>query len=213
MEYIYARVSTKKQDTKPQIAELKKKYKFAQVIQETKSSRKVRPKLRDLLDMVLEGDTIIVWKFDRISRTMLELQNMCEDLRARGVNLISFTQDIDMSTLTGKIMLLLLGMFAEMERDNISERTTIGLKNKKEEARLAGRLFKKSEREGYKFHKKGGQTPVPRSKKMLFRLSELKDLGFTWDRIAEKLAYENSEWKISAKTAYRISVRMYAGTQ
>jgi DNA invertase Pin-like site-specific DNA recombinase len=141
---------------------------------------------------------------------MIELQNMCADLAKRGVILISTTQDIDISKPMGKMFIAVLGWMAEMERDNISERTKLGMVNKKAIAEEAGKPWKK--RKFFKYNSKG-PPPVHRSKAMLARLRELRDLKFTWDRIVEKLAYENIEWKISATTARNIYGRMYAGTQ
>jgi len=210
LDYIYARVSTEGQDTDNQVSELKKKYPLAQVIEEVKSTKKVRPKLRDLLDIAEAGDRLIVWKLDRLSRSMMELQMMCADLDKRGVILISTTQDIDISKPMGKMFIAVLGWMAEMERDNISERTKLGMKNKRAIAEAEGKPWKK--RKFYKYNSKG-PPPVHRSKAMLTRLRELRGLKLTWDRVVEKLAYENIEWKIGTTTARTIYGRMYVGTQ
>ena len=210
MDYIYARVSTEDQDTENQVAELRAKYKFAQVIEETKSTRKVRPKLRDLLDIAEAGDRLIVWKMDRLSRSMIELQTMCAELDRRGIILISFTEAIDISTPLGKMFVAVLGMVAEMERTNISERTKLGIKNKKAIALAEGRVYRKHKSTK---GKKGLRPPDHRPERMLHRLVELRELGLPWGRIAEKLAYENPEWKINASTAARIHMRIELGTQ
>lgn len=205
MDYIYARVSTEEQDTQNQVVELKEKYPYAQVIEETKSSRKVRPKLVELLEVLEKDDRLIVWKLDRISRSMFELQKICHDLDKRGIILISTTQNVDISSPMGKMFIAVLGMIAEMERENISERTKIGQKQKRAYAEAIGRPWKKP-----KTHSKGGPRPVPRSPKMLARLSELKQQGLSWERIAEKLAYENERWKVCPSTANKIYARMYS---
>jgi len=214
-DYIYARVSSQEQDTENQIAELKALYPDAIVVEETKSSLKVRPKLVNLLEMMTKGDRLIVWKLDRISRGMVEMQQICQDLDDRGITLISTTQNIDMSTTMGKMFIAILGMIAEMERENISERTLLGLKRSKAEyeikakkAKDAGKKIKAWRKDST--HKKGGRTPTPWSPKCLSRLSELKLLGHSWETIAEKLAYENAAWKMSGRTVNRTYNRMYS---
>ena len=205
MDYIYARVSTEEQDTQNQVAELRSKYPYARITEETKSSRKIRPKLVELLEVLEKGDRLIVWKLDRISRSMLELQEICNDLHTRGITLISTTQNVDMSTPMGKMFIAVLGMIAEMERENISERTKLGIKRKKAVAKATGQLWKRPSK-----HRKGGRVAAYRSPHMAARLAELKAMGYSWERITEKLAYENIEWKVSPTTATRIYAKMNA---
>ena len=205
MVYIYARVSTADQDTLNQTNELLKIYPGAHVVEETQSSRKIRPKLQELLEALEKGDTLIVWKFDRISRSMLELQKICQDINDRGVNLISTTENIDITTPMGKMFIAVLGMVAEMERENISERTKLGIKTKKALAEAKGLVYRKGTT-----HSKGGARPVPRSPKMIEMLMKLKEKGLTWERIAEKLAFANPDWKIGKSTVRRLFNREYA---
>lgn len=215
MDYIYARVSSQEQDTENQVAELKKQFPYAHVVEETKSTFKVRPKLVEVLELLEKGDTLVVWKLDRLSRNMMELQQICNDLDARGINLISTTQNVDISNPMGKMFIALLGMMAEMERENISERTLLGMKRSKAEWVIKAAMAKekgktiKPWRKPTK-HSKGGRTHVPRSPKCLARISELKLLGLTWKRIAEKLAYENPDWKMHPGTVHNICARMFS---
>ena len=228
MDYIYTRVSSKEQTTSNQLADLKVSFPYAHVVDETKSTYKVRPKLVELLELLEKGDQLIVWKLDRLSRNMMELQEICNDLNKRGINLISTTQNVDISNPMGKMFIALLGMMAEMERENISERTLLGIKRSKadfeiqaEKCRAEGRKVLVSVlRKGKKIkitewrkkskHKKGGRTHTQWSPKCLSRLSELKLLGLNWDRIAEKLAYENPDWKMHPTTVNRTYNRMFS---
>lgn len=205
MQYVYVRVSTKDQNTISQKVELSKQYPNAKIIEETASTRKERPRLQALIDHLIEGDTLIVWKLDRISRSMIELQKICSDLHERGITLISTTQNVDMSTPMGKMFVAVLGMVAEMERENISERTKIGIAARKERFKYSDEPWRKTTT-----HSKGGRTCRQHSDQMLKRLCELKEVGLSWRRVVEKLAYENPKWKIGSTTAARIHGRILA---
>ncbi len=228
MDYIYARVSSQEQDTRNQVAELKTQFPYAHVVEETKSTRKVRPKLVEVLELLEKGDRLIVWKLDRLSRNMMELQQICNNLDDRGINLIATTQNVDISNPMGKMFIALLGMMAEMERENISERTLLGMKRTKAEFEIQaekcraegkkvevwvlrkGKRTKITEWRKPTTHKKGGRTHIPRSPKCLARIAELSMLGLTWKRIAEKLAYENPAWKMHPNTVMKTRGRMFS---
>jgi DNA invertase Pin-like site-specific DNA recombinase len=75
-----------------------------------------------------EGDTIIVWKLDRLGRSLRDLIAMLDDLRARAVKFHSLSEAIDTDTPTGRAMWQMIGVLAELERSLISERTRAGMK-------------------------------------------------------------------------------------
>ncbi len=88
-------------------------------------ARDDRPGLADLMDYVREGDTVVVWKLDRLGRNMLHILQTVRELTARRVTLVSVTDGIDSSTPAGRMMIGVLGSLAEYERELIKERTAL----------------------------------------------------------------------------------------
>lgn len=95
-----------------------------------------RPELQKMLDQLREGDVVVVWKLDRLSRSLKDLLHIMEHLSARGAGFRSLTEHIDTTTPAGRMMMQMVGAFAEFERAMIRERTQAGL----EQARLKGRV-------------------------------------------------------------------------
>lgn len=98
-----------------------------------------RPQLIAALDYIRAGDTLVVWKLDRLARSMGQLIETAEDLDARGIGLRSLTEQIDTTTPGGKLVFHLFGALAEFERAIIRERTTAGLRAARERGRTGGR--------------------------------------------------------------------------
>lgn len=88
-------------------------------------ARDDRPGLTDLMAYVREGDTVVVWKLDRLGRNMLHILQTVKALTERGVTLVSVTDGIDSSTPAGRMMIGVLGSLAEYERELIKERTAL----------------------------------------------------------------------------------------
>ena len=88
------------------------------------------------------GDTLIVWKLDRLGRSLRDLIAMLDDLRARGVKFHSLTEAIDTATPTGRAMWQMIGVLAELERSLISERTRAGVKAAQRRSVKFGRKVK-----------------------------------------------------------------------
>lgn len=133
--YGYARVSTKKQSLKMQNDELKK-FGCTQIVQEKVSALADRPLFNNLMFALKEGDTLVVWKLDRLGRSMFDLVKIVSDMDAKGVKFVSLTEKIDTSTSPGKMMLMLFSMMAEYELEIKKER----LEASREIARLKGKL-------------------------------------------------------------------------
>lgn len=125
----YARVSTAEQSIQMQIDALRKAgVQPDNVHAETASGiASKRLALSMALRDVRAGDTLVVWKLDRLGRSMLDLLNRINDLEARGVGLRSLTDGIDTTTPAGRLMLHMLGALAQFERDLIRERTRAGM--------------------------------------------------------------------------------------
>jgi DNA invertase Pin-like site-specific DNA recombinase len=88
-------------------------------------ARDDRPGLAALLDYVRDGDTVVVWKLDRLGRNTLHILETVKALTDRGVTLISTTDGIDSSTAAGRMMIGVLGSLAEYERELVKERTAL----------------------------------------------------------------------------------------
>jgi DNA invertase Pin-like site-specific DNA recombinase len=154
----YARVSTQLQDNATQIDALKKSG-CETIFEETMSGgRWERPKLQELLKHIRKGDTVVVWKLDRLSRSLKDLLFIMEQIEIKGAGFKSLTESIDTTTSAGKMMMQMVGVFAEFERSMLKERTMKGLQYAREQGRIGGRKPKLNDaqlKELLKLHKKG----------------------------------------------------------
>lgn len=135
----YVRVSTNDQNTALQINALNSA--GCEQIFEDKISGKTsdRPGLNKLLKTLSPGDTLVVWKLDRLGRSMRHLVTLIEELRQRGVNFRSLTDSIDTSSPMGRFFFHVMGALAEMERELIVERTRAGVEAARAQGRIGGR--------------------------------------------------------------------------
>jgi DNA invertase Pin-like site-specific DNA recombinase len=139
MKYGYARVSSKDQNLFLQKDALNR-YGVDKIYEEKISSRvKSRPELGKLLSVLKEDDTIVIFKLDRISRSVKELISLSERFDKRGIHFISLHDSIDTTTANGRLFFRILASIAEFERDLISERTVAGLESARARGRLGGR--------------------------------------------------------------------------
>lgn len=144
MEIGYARVSTGDQDTTAQIRALEAAG-VERVYQEQASGgRWDRPELHKVLDQLRQGDVLVVWKLDRLSRSLKDLLTIMERIEQRGAGFRSLTEAIDTTTPAGRMMMQMVGSFAEFERAMIRERTKAGLEQARSEGRVGGRKPKLS---------------------------------------------------------------------
>ena len=138
----YARVSTQEQDTQAQILALKKAG-CEKIFQEKASGgRWDRPELHRLLDQLRKGDIVVVWKLDRLSRSLKELLLTLEKIEEAQADFQSLTEAIDTATPGGRLMMQIVGSFAEFERAMLRERTRNGLNAARKEGRIGGRRSK-----------------------------------------------------------------------
>lgn len=101
-----------------------------------------RPGLTDALAYMRPGDTLVVWKLDRLGRTLKRLIQFVTDLQAQEKNFVSLKENIDTTSSTGKLIFHIFGALAEFERDVIVERTKAGLAAARARGRLGGRKAK-----------------------------------------------------------------------
>ena len=135
----YARVSTNEQNLAMQLDALAKAG-CARRFEDTASGAKAdRPGLKAALDFVREGDVLIVWKLDRLGRSLPHLIETVSRLEARGVGFRSLTESIDTTTPGGRLIFHVFGALAQFERDLIRERTRAGLDAAAARGRQGGR--------------------------------------------------------------------------
>jgi len=101
-----------------------------------------RPQLQAMLGQLRKDDIIVVWKLDRLSRSLKDLLHIMETLKEKGAGFKSITEAIDTTSPAGVMFMQIIGSFAEFERAMIRERTNAGLSIAKSEGRIGGRKFK-----------------------------------------------------------------------
>ena len=139
MKIGYARVSTDAQETHLQMDALKRA-RCSRIYQEKASGAKTeRPELMRLLDSARKGDVVIVWKLDRLARSLRQLIDTTVLLNERGVELHSLTENINTTTPSGKLTFHLFASLAEFERDILRQRVNAGLKAARRRGRVGGR--------------------------------------------------------------------------
>ena len=174
----YARVSTSSQNLDMQIAALKKSD-CDRIFVEKVSGVKERPELQAALKYMRAGDTLIVYKFDRIGRSLKDLVNIFADLQKRDIGLISLNDNIDASSNSGKFMMNVFAALAEFEHTIIIERCQAG----REEAKRKGKQF-------------GRPKGIPKDK--IAACSSLYKSGLTISAIQKQLNIK------SKSTVYRL---------
>jgi DNA invertase Pin-like site-specific DNA recombinase len=143
MKYGYARVSTDDQTLALQLVALKQAgCKTVFKDDGLSGATTKRPALLRCLKKLEHGDTLTVWKLDRLGRSLRDLITMLDDLKQRGVKFRSLTEAIDTATPTGRAMWQMIGVLAELERSLISERTRAGVKAAKARGVKFGRKRK-----------------------------------------------------------------------
>lgn len=138
----YARVSTQDQETNVQIAALKSV--GCELIFQEKASggRWERPELHRLLGQLRKNDVVVVWKLDRLSRSLKDVLALMEKIKNLDAGFRSLTEAIDTTSPGGRMMMQIVGSFAEFEREMLKERTHIGLIAARKEGRMGGRRHK-----------------------------------------------------------------------
>lgn len=137
----YARVSTQEQNLDLQRDALRAAA-CATVYEEKISggrSRAERPELDNALKALRKGDTLVVWRLDRLGRSLAHLVQIVTDLNQRGIALESLTEKIDTSTASGKLITNMFAVLAEYDRNLTRERTLAGLKSARARGRTGGR--------------------------------------------------------------------------
>jgi len=139
MKIGYARVSTDAQETHLQMDALRR-VKCERTYEEKASGAKAdRPELMRLLDNARKGDVVVVWKLDRLARSLRQLIDTAVLLNERGVELHSLTENINTTTPSGKLTFHIFAALAEFERDILRQRVNAGLTAARRRGRVGGR--------------------------------------------------------------------------
>jgi DNA invertase Pin-like site-specific DNA recombinase len=141
----YIRVSTNDQSTELQKMELNRLN--CDLVFEDKMSGQTseRPGLKRAMRQLNAGDTLVVWKLDRLGRSVIDLINLLKEIQRRGAHFRSVTEGIDTSSAMGRFIYHIMSGLAEMERELIRERTLAGLAAARALGRIGGRPVKMTE--------------------------------------------------------------------
>ena len=135
----YARVSTLEQNAELQRDALDAAGCWRVFTDQVSGVKESRPELDRMLGQVRAGDTVVVWRLDRLGRSLRHLIEVVEDLSRQGVGFRSVTESIDTTTSGGRLIFHVFGALAEFERDLIRERTLAGLESARARGRMGGR--------------------------------------------------------------------------
>jgi len=145
MKIGYARVSTETQSLDLQIDALKNEG-CERIYSDVCSSVKIkRPDLEKALDQLRKGDVLVIWRLDRLGRSIKELIELSSVIDSRGAELVSLNESIDTSSIGGRLLFHIFASLAEFERNLIIDRTNAGLEAARSRGRVGGRPVKLSE--------------------------------------------------------------------
>jgi DNA invertase Pin-like site-specific DNA recombinase len=139
MQLGYGRVSTNEQDTAAQVSALKAAGCEKIFREKASGGRWDRPELQRLLEQLRKGDVLVVWRLDRLSRSLRDVLAIMERIHEAGAGFRSLTEAIDTTTAPGRMMMQMVGAFAEFERAILRERTKAGLDAARKRGRIGGR--------------------------------------------------------------------------
>jgi DNA invertase Pin-like site-specific DNA recombinase len=135
----YARVSTQEQSPRLQLDAFEAAGCAKLFVETASGAQRDRPELAAALSYMRAGDTLVVWKLDRLARSLKQLIETVEGLEARGIGFRSLTEAIDTTTAGGRLVFQIFGALAEFERQVIRERTRAGLAAARAQGRKSGR--------------------------------------------------------------------------
>jgi len=176
----YARVSTQEQNLELQINALKEAGCKKIFTEKASGAQRDRPELKAALEYMRpnEGDTLVVWKLDRLARSLRQLIDTIEELEKQGIGFRSLTEAIDTTSSGGRLVFHIFGALSEFERGLIKERTIAGLKAAKD------------------MGKKGGRPSSLKPEDLVAAKALLRDSEITVTEVAKRL-------KVDPSTLYR----------
>ena len=135
----YARVSTREQDPALQLDALKDSGCERIFTESASGAQRERPELQSALSYMRKGDTLVVWRLDRLARSLKQLIKTVEALEDKGMGFRSLTEALDTTTRGGRLVFHIFGALAEFERTIIRDRTRAGLEAARARGRVGGR--------------------------------------------------------------------------
>jgi DNA invertase Pin-like site-specific DNA recombinase len=174
----YARVSTQDQSPALQLDALGAAGCDRIFEEKASGAQRDRPELKAALEYMRDGDVLVVWKLDRLARSLGQLIDTVDSLKERGIGFRSLTEQIDTTTPAGKLTFHIFGAMAEFERSIIRERTRAGL----DAARARGRM--------------GGRPRALSEKDLVAAKALLSDPAITFEEVSRRL-------KVAPATLYR----------
>ena len=180
----YARVSKTQQDTELQMRALKVAG-VGKVYSEHISAAKRRPQLQQLLDALRAGDTVVVYKLDRLARSVRDLLGIVDRIESAGATFRSLTESFDTTTPAGKMAFQMLGVVAEFERSIIRERSMAGQEVAKANGVRMGRMPALDDRQARQLvalWDSGGHTKAELARRYGVSLSTIKRTLWRFDR-------------------------------
>lgn len=183
----YMRISTEMQDHALQRAALERAGCVRIYEDVISGSTTSRDGLDACMAILQPGDTLVVWKLDRLGRKVINLYNLVDRLTSNGINFVSLTETLDTTTVAGRAMFGIMAVFAQMERETISMRVKAGLAVRKSNGKKLGPKFKFTDKES-------------------ILIKELRASGLTQSEIRKKTGF-------SQPTISRILSRMEAESQ
>ncbi len=174
----YARVSTQDQNPELQLDALNKAGCEKVFIEKASGAQRDRPELKAALEYIRAGDILVVWRLDRLARSIKQLIETVEGLEKQDIGFYSLTETIDTTTSGGRLIFHIFAGLAEFERSIIRERTKAGL----ESAKVRGRL--------------GGRPPAMTEKDIVAAKAMLSDPNITVEQVAQQLG-------VAPSTLYR----------
>lgn len=214
MIYGYARVSTKNQNLQLQLDSLEKfgcDKIYSDRVSGDYRKKPSREQLDKLLSEIKTGDTLVVWKLDRLSRTLIQTVTILEHFLKNDINFISISDNFDTNTSIGKALLYISAIFAQLEVDLIKERTIAGLEAARAQGRIGGRrgISKVTQSTMYQMYYSGDYTIKEICNECHIASTTLYKYLHKYkadpDKIPELLDYEKIEivGKADPKAAYR----------
>lgn len=139
MKIGYARVSSKEQNLRMQLDELYQKGCERVFTEVASGAKNDRPVLKEMLDSLQKGDVLMIWKLDRLGRSLRHLVETVGMLIEKGIGFQSLNDPIDTTTAQGRLVFGIFASLAEFERELIRERTMAGMKSARARGRLGGK--------------------------------------------------------------------------
>jgi DNA invertase Pin-like site-specific DNA recombinase len=174
----YARVSTQDQNLSLQLDALKEVGCHKIFTEKASGAQRERPELIAVLNYMRKGDTLVVWKLDRLARSLKQLIETVEKLESQEIGFQSLTEAINTTTSGGRLIFHIFASLAEFERSIIKERTLAGLSA----AKRLGRV--------------GGRPPSLKAEDLMVAKALLKDDNITVEEVAKRLS-------VAPSTLYR----------